>query len=121
MAIRYARLYPIGPAGPGGTQAIDMAIPLDATGARNIYDVRAWSTVSIQAVFSPTASAAVLTVERSNDGQNFVALSSAVTLTPAAPMSATIDVSAIGYIQVRPSTADASDTATVYVLAKASD
>ena len=98
-----------------------MAIPLDATGARNIYDVREWATVSVQAVFSATASPGVLTVERSNDGQNFVALSSAVTLTPAAPMSATIDVSAIGYIQVRPSTADASDTATVYVLAKASD
>lgn len=119
--IACARLIPIDPSSPAGTQAIDRSVSLEATGAVLCYDVRSWSTVSVQGVFSATASTAVLTVKRSNDGANFVALESATTITPAAPMTTTIDCTGFGWLSVSVTTADTGDTVSIHVLAKASD
>lgn len=119
MAIDFVQLIPIGPSDPAGTQGIS-TVALDATGVELKFDVRAYAVLSVQAVFSVGATTGVLTLYRSNDGANPVALATATTITTSATMTDAIDCTGFGYLHVRVTTADSGDTARIYALAKAS-
>lgn len=71
-----------------------------------MFSVLGFTKATIQAdIATGTYSAAVLTIERSNNGTNWYGLESATTMTPPA-MSAALDVSGFAYIRVRTSTAN---------------
>jgi hypothetical protein len=92
--------------GPGTVGDIDANLVNDY----RVFPVGPYITGTLHAVATTTAwSTAVLTVERSNDGTNWAAMSpSAVTLTAASPMSNTLDVSGVTFIRVRTTTAEGS-------------
>lgn len=80
---------------------------LNTSGNELRYDVREYSSVTVQAVKIGTVwSTAVLTVYRDNDGATIAPLESAVTLGPGNAMSATIDTSSIAYLVVRLTTVE---------------
>lgn len=72
------------------------------------WDVRAYAVAVIHALKESTWSTAVLTIERSIDGYNYVALETATTIPAGGGMTATIDTSAISFLRARLSTAEGS-------------
>lgn len=115
MSLQWAYLQPL-TAGVGGS-VTTAPIPLDTAGVETRYDVRGWSIVSFQAVFSPGASSGILTVYRSLDGTSVGPATSAQELTTTNTMQDTLDVIGIGYLIVRVTTAESGKTVNLYVMA----
>lgn len=92
------------------------------TGFVFIFDVRPFSVYSVQAVGEDTWSTAILSVERSNDGQNPVALETGATTLTSPGMTTALDCTGFGYVHVRLSVlASAAATCKVFVHAKAGE
>lgn len=81
---------------------------LNVTGAFVAWDVRNVVVAVVQAVKVTTWATAILTLERSADGQNWFALETAQTLGTGSDLSDTIDCAAIAYIRARISTPEGS-------------
>ena len=81
---------------------------LNVSGAFVCWDVRNIVVAVIQAVAVTTWGTAILTLERSIDGQVWFALETAQTLGTGSDLSNTIDCAAIAFIRARVSTPEGS-------------
>lgn len=120
MSLRCDYLWPVNLPGPAGNVGAPYSFDVSVAKGELRYDVRAYSTVNIQAVFSVGTVAAVLTVYRSLDGYNLFALETAQTLGPASALTTTIDTSGTAYLVLRTTTSEATRNAALLVLGKAS-
>lgn len=95
---------------------------LNETEQEWVYDVRKYSTCSVQVIAQETWATAVLTLGRSNSGKNYRTLETPETLGPGSDMSSTIDCTGFGYLHVKCTTVEGSDKyADVFVLGKAGE
>lgn len=119
MSLQWSYLYPLNALQGGGCTASPHTIPLDTTGVEVRYDVRQWEKFGLHAVFSAGANTGVLTAYRSIDGVNVAALETAQTLTAGSDtMLDTVDVSGIGFIIVRVTTAESGDSVSLFAIGK---
>lgn len=72
------------------------------------FDVRNYSVAVIQALKETTWATAVLTIERSIDGYNYVALETPATIPAGGGITGTIDTGAISWLRARLSTKEGS-------------
>ena len=121
MSIAYSYIAAVDSGKPNGNTVNPFQMDVSTTlGTPVKFDVRPWSVASIQVGFSKATTTAVVTIYRSLDGQVTSALETAQTLSASDLMSDAIDVTGIGYLHVACTTAEASVTANVVCMAKAS-
>lgn len=117
MPLQWAYLRPIGSDAGGSNTPCPYQIPLDTTLKEVRYDVREWTRVSLQSVFSAGASSGVLTVYGSLDGATPGPATAANQLTTTSGFMESMDVSAIGYLIVRVTTAESGKAVNLFVMA----
>ncbi len=111
----------VGSGKPNGTTANSSNADASATSATpTVYDVRGWAVAIISGQFTKGSSAATLTIRRSIDGQNPVALETAQTITLANPCTNAMDVVGIAYLHVVCTTGESGVSAALLCYAEAS-
>jgi hypothetical protein len=118
MPYASAFLTPMSHPQSGGNNASSFAYDCTAAGLDLKYDVRAFSHVMFQGVFSAGANTAVFTVYRSLDGVTPLALETPQTFSYTTLITGTIDVSGIPYLIVRLTTTDADITCNIFGFGK---